>query len=791
MANLLTYLLVILSFSLQVYSQVVLEPTWSTVYAGKSAMFMPDGNKVITVGGAGATVWSTVTGKEHFTLLSHENPIDTIVISKSGARILTLSRYDSVVKLWDGNNGKLIQSIHYPARAILGTAISNNDMYVALGCSDGTVRIWNIEDKKEETIFEEHFNKVTAVTFSTTGDTLISGSSMVVLVWDRKTKKIIHTLDVSGGKVESVLINNKGDRIVAACSNGETSVWNAHSGVLEFGIPHNGRRYNNMTINSKGDKLLLLMDWYTYLMDLNTGEQINGSPITYADKLEQRYGSFSHSGTMYSETMGDSVVRIWDVETNKVIKEIRVNQAYFRHAFFSPTENKIITTNNSDIVELWDIDSLKRIHSFCGNGLGVLSFDINAEKKIMVTGSSAGSLKVWDLDSATLKYNFLYKNSHPTDVYVDVNGVRVIVNVYTLGAGTYMERSVDIWDIIEKKNLKTIKSTFDVTSGGFNNAGTKFTIYTIPNTVEIWETESLSKIIKTEGRSPLTKPIFMKNDNVVAQGDGGYVALFDGTTGQQISLMAEHGKPTKHGITDESIVINRQDSFFVCRQIDGSAIAKFHNLVRYYFPADASVSNNSKYSIFTESDTNAVIWNLQSNSIHKRIRGNSKGILGVFFTKDDTRCITYGVDSLIRIWSVKSGELIAALNAKTNFITDVKTDDSFTTVVARVRDGTMKKWDVSQVPTDVEENLQTNYRYTLQISPNPVNDNLNVYIDMNGDKPLYYNITNMYGQNMISNTIENRDYALTIPVQNLPPGMYIFSTELNGKRIHEKFIITK
>lgn len=54
-----------------------------------------------------------------------------------------------------------------------------------------------------------------------------------------------------------------------------------------------------------------------------------------------------------------------------------------------------------------------------------------------------------------------------------------------------------------------------------------------------------------------------------------------------------------------------------------------------------------------------------------------------------------------------------------------------------------------------------------------------------------YSIINQIGEVSLSGTISVGTESLTIPIQNLPAGMYIFTAEVGGKKVQEKFVIMR
>lgn len=78
---------------------------------------------------------------------------------------------------------------------------------------------------------------------------------------------------------------------------------------------------------------------------------------------------------------------------------------------------------------------------------------------------------------------------------------------------------------------------------------------------------------------------------------------------------------------------------------------------------------------------------------------------------------------------------------------------------------------------------------SILLSPNPTSDEIAIRNLESVTIPLSYSVTNSVGEKVISGIIPFGSDRYTIPIRNLPIGMYIFTTEINGKRVQEKFVV--
>lgn len=70
----------------------------------KSTAYSPDGKHIVTCGGAGAFLWDVETGEVVREFIGHTSPVNSVVFSSDGTRVLTGSS-DGTVRLWDVSTG--------------------------------------------------------------------------------------------------------------------------------------------------------------------------------------------------------------------------------------------------------------------------------------------------------------------------------------------------------------------------------------------------------------------------------------------------------------------------------------------------------------------------------------------------------------------------------------------------------------------------------------------------------------------------------------------------------------
>jgi WD40 repeat protein len=97
------------------------------------------------------------------------------------------------VKVWDSNNGQLIQTLHGHTGDVYCVAVSPNGRWIASAGVDTTIRLWDAKTGEPFHKLRGHLGVVSSLAFSPDSRRLVSGSrDKTVKVWDltRLEKKL-------------------------------------------------------------------------------------------------------------------------------------------------------------------------------------------------------------------------------------------------------------------------------------------------------------------------------------------------------------------------------------------------------------------------------------------------------------------------------------------------------------------------------------------------------------------------------------------------------------------------
>ena len=202
--------------------------------------------------------------------------------------------------------------------SVLSVAFSPNGKNIATGCSDNSIKLWNVVTGDCEKILRQEFD-ISSLEFSSDGKSIVSRSSgHTVVRWD-----------VSNGKILNIYEENSElDTSKALSPDGKYIAFSGYDKAIK-------------------------------LCDVATGECVKS--------FERQHGSyiytikFSADGKYIASGSEDKTVKIWDVQTGVCIKTFEGHTGAVTSVAFSPDGKTIVSGSTVGTVRLWDFPSVETI----------------------------------------------------------------------------------------------------------------------------------------------------------------------------------------------------------------------------------------------------------------------------------------------------------------------------------------------------------------------------------------------------------------------------------------------
>jgi WD40 repeat protein len=200
---------------------------------GNGLAFGPDGRALAVVSGETIRLWDGQSGKELMpSFQPHSTNLNCVTFSKDGNRVVAgAGQADGVffssptILVWEVKTRKRVLGLHHPG-GVLAVAVSPEGKTIASAGGDFTLKLWDVEAKKEKWTVRGTGQWFSSLVFTPNGRWLLSGSmDGTIKVWETRTGNLVRTLRGHTLGVSGLALPSDGRRLASSGLDGTLRVW--------------------------------------------------------------------------------------------------------------------------------------------------------------------------------------------------------------------------------------------------------------------------------------------------------------------------------------------------------------------------------------------------------------------------------------------------------------------------------------------------------------------------------------------------------------------------------------
>jgi WD40 repeat protein/mono/diheme cytochrome c family protein len=279
------------------------------------------------------------------------NVANAVAFSSDGRRALVASA-DRSVRLWDVEGRRDLKRLVGHTASVWAVAVSPDGTKAVSGGADGTVRVWDLDSGSELKKLDGHLGLVSAVAFSPDGSKAISGGyDGSVVWWDVATGRELRRLDGEAKYVHAVALH-PAKKLAAVAADRSVILW-----------------------------------------DTATGEVVNKWPAHDAAVTCVR---FAEGGAVLLTGGDDGRVRVWDANAGKLLASLDGHHGGVRGVALKSGGRWLLSASADRTVRLWDLGAKKEAAAFRKHDAPVLAVEWLPSGVRTLSGDRDLTNLIWD-----------------------------------------------------------------------------------------------------------------------------------------------------------------------------------------------------------------------------------------------------------------------------------------------------------------------------------------------------------------------------------------------------------
>jgi WD40 repeat protein len=174
-------------------------------------------------------LWNILSGQSTPSFQVRTSSIEAVAFSPDERFILSGDLFNGLI-LWNAQTGQQIRTFQMPISSFSGTIAFSPDGQSAIAGNYigrvATLKLWNVQTGQVTRTFNGHSDKILAVSFSSEGNSILSGSEdHTIKLWNVNTGQTLHTFTGHTGPVNAVAFSPDGHYALSGSDDKTIKLW--------------------------------------------------------------------------------------------------------------------------------------------------------------------------------------------------------------------------------------------------------------------------------------------------------------------------------------------------------------------------------------------------------------------------------------------------------------------------------------------------------------------------------------------------------------------------------------
>jgi WD40 repeat protein len=371
---------------------------------------------------------------------------------------------------------------------------------------------------------------------------------------------------------------------------------------------------------------------------------------TLSGHLSSVYGvAISPDERLAVSASEDKTLKIWDLETGRVVCTLIGHSASVSGVALSPDGRFAVSGCSDHTLKVWDLEACREIRTLVGHSGSVWDVAVTADGRRAVSASDDGTLKVWDLETGQEVLTLLGHSHRVNSVAASPDGRRAI--------SASQDGTLKVWDLESGRETRTLVGHSGSVHGVAITPDGRRAVSSFGNhTMKVWDLETGQEVRTLVGHSRFAADLAISADGrrIVSASYDKTLKVWDLDTGREMRTLVGHSS----------------------------------------WVSDVAISRDGHWAVSASCDNTLKVWSLEKDQeVHART-AHSETVTGVAVDKDGKRAVSASHDKTLKVWDLDSGEELCTLAGHSDWLNAVAVSANGRLAVSASDDQTLKVWDL-------------------------------------------------------------------------------------------------
>jgi WD40 repeat protein len=393
-----------------------------------SLAFSPNGRRLLVVSHDRRARLIDVTSGRVVHTLAQRGFVNAAAFSPNG-RIAVTASQDRTARIWDVRTGRLLHELTGATGGLTAVAFSSDGELVAIASSDGVARVYDLVTGAIRFYLSGDTNAINDIGFSPDGRALVTASSdRTVRVWTTDVGRQLAVLRGHTDAVQRAIFTSDGTRVVTAAADGTVRIWDPGTEPELRVLFRQQRRFAQASRGPDGTVTVVDIAGVRRVLDPTARHVIRtvrgAAPRSRRAEasrgdLSARAGpddvvsitrnnrtlhalsasadalEFSPDGRLLAAAGHDHYLRVWDVQSGRLLYAVVAHQGPVEDVSFSPDGRWIVTAGPIS-AGVWRADTGRQLLLLHGPTQPLHAALFTRDGRTIVTAGYDGTIRSYD-----------------------------------------------------------------------------------------------------------------------------------------------------------------------------------------------------------------------------------------------------------------------------------------------------------------------------------------------------------------------------------------------------------